>query len=241
MAYNYLGLVNDVNGRVNETPLIASNFISAVGFYSTVKESVNSAIRELNQQAYHWPHNHTTFDETLTAGTSRYAFQADSKIIDWGTFRIRESSTLGNETKLLKNIDYDEYLHKYIDSEYSTTTTDREVPEYVSRTPSLSYVVYPNPDKAYTLTYEYHKLPVDLIADSDVPSLPEAFRHIIVDGAMVNVYNFRGDTETRDRASARFMNGIENMRKIYINNGYLYMRDTRVHHRSTFNTHVGSA
>lgn len=239
MSYDYLGLVNDVNGRVNETPLTTANFTSAVGFYSTAKEAVNSAIRELNQQAYHWPHNHVTYEETLTAGTSRYAFQDDSKVVDFGTFRVQESASLGNSTQLLTHIDYDDYLNRFISSEYTAETTDRSVPHFVTQTPSLSYALYPNPDKAYTLSYEYFKLPIDLTAHGDVPSLPVAFRHIITDGAMVHVYNFRGDTETSDRINARFNNGIENMRKIYINSDYNYMRDTRIARRSSYGNKTG--
>ena len=227
--YDFLSLVNDVNGRVNETPLTSAKFADAVGFYSTAKEAVNSAIRDINQQAYQWPHNHTTYDETLTAGTSRYAFQTDSKNIDFGTFRVQEDASLGNDTQLLQVLDYDDYLSLYLQYEYTTSTTDRSVPRYVSRAPNLGYVVYPVPDKAYTLTYEYYKLPVDLAASTDTPSLPVAFRHVIVDGAMVHAYNFRGDTETADRIQAKFMEGIDRLRQIYIGSDFEYLRDTRLH------------
>lgn len=234
MAYDYLGLVNDLNGRVNETPLTTSNFASAVGFYSTAKTAVNSAIRDLNQQAYQWPHNHVDYDETLVAGTNRYAFQADTKVIDWGTFRIRENATFNNETTLLKHIDYDDYLKKYIGSEYTAVTTDRSMPLFVAQAPNLEYVLHPVPDEAYTLSYEYYKLPTDLVAGTDVPSLPEAFRHVITDGAMYYVYFFRGDTETADRIQAKFKEGIKSLRSIYINTDYTYMRDTRLPNRSQY-------
>lgn len=228
MAYDYIGLVNDVCGRVNETPLTSANFATAVGFYSAAKEAVNSSIRDLNQQAFQWPHNHTTYNETLVAGTQRYSFQADCKTIDWGSFRIQEDASLGNDTELLTHIDYDDYLSRYIRSEYTASTTDRSVPKFVAQTPELKYVLYPNPDKAYTLTYEYYSLPTDLSASTDVPSVPVAFRHVIVDGAMVHAYNFRGDTETADRLQAKFMEGIKALRIIYINSDYNYLRDTRI-------------
>ena len=228
MAYNYLGLVNDVNGRVNETPLTSSNFASATGFYSTAKTAINSAIRDLNQQAYQWPHNHVDYNETLVAGTSRYAFQSNTKTIDWGTFRIRENATFNNDTVLLKYMDYDDYLQNHIGSEYTATTTDRATPRYVTQAPNLEYVVHPVPDEAYTLSYEYFQLPTDLSAYTDIPSLPDAFRHTIVDGAMYYVYFFRGDTETADRVQGKFLEGIKSLRSIYINTDYSYVRDTRL-------------
>ena len=45
MAYNYLGIANDVIASFNETQLTSANFTSAVGVYSVVKSGVNSAIR----------------------------------------------------------------------------------------------------------------------------------------------------------------------------------------------------
>jgi len=45
MAYDYLGLVNDVNRRLNEVELTSSNFAAATGEYSMIKDAVNSAIR----------------------------------------------------------------------------------------------------------------------------------------------------------------------------------------------------
>ena len=60
MAYNFLGLVNDVNRRVNEVQLTSSNFATAKGFYDLGKDAVNYAIRYINQSEYEWPFNHVT-------------------------------------------------------------------------------------------------------------------------------------------------------------------------------------
>ena len=55
MAYNYLGLVNEVNRRLNEVELTSSNFASASGFYAQVKDSVNASIQEIDQEYPEWP------------------------------------------------------------------------------------------------------------------------------------------------------------------------------------------
>ena len=47
MAYNYLDLVNIVARRLNETELTSSNFATAKAFFSTIKDSVNTAIRDI--------------------------------------------------------------------------------------------------------------------------------------------------------------------------------------------------
>ena len=70
MAYNYIGLVNEVNRRLNEVELTSSNFSTATGFYSQVKDSVNAAIQEIDQEYPHWPYNFV--EQEYTSDTSLY-------------------------------------------------------------------------------------------------------------------------------------------------------------------------
>ena len=79
MAYDYLGLINDVNRRLNEVELTTSNFATATGEYGMIKDAVNASIRYINQHEYEWPFNHVTADETMTAGVVRYAFPTDAR------------------------------------------------------------------------------------------------------------------------------------------------------------------
>lgn len=228
MAYNFLGLVNDVNRRLNEVELTSSNFPTAIGAYSQTKDSINAAIRDINQQEFEWPFNHNTQEDTLVAGTVRYAFPADAKTIDFDSFRIKRNDSFGIDTKKLKIISYEEYLETYADYEYNTTDTGiRGVPSLVFRTPDQKYGVVQPPDKAYELVYEYYALPTDLVDATDVPTVPVQFRHLIVDGAMYYAYLFRGNSQDAGLLQAKFQEGIKNMRSLYINR-YEYVRDTRV-------------
>lgn len=228
MAYDYLGLVNDVNRRLNEVELTSSNFATATGEYSMIKDAINSAIRYINQHEYQWPFNHVEAEETLTAGTVRYAYPADAKTIDMDSFRIKRDDTLGNITRRLKVLSYEDYLDNYIDSEYNTDSTSRSIPSYVFRAPSQEFGVVNVPDKAYTLVYEYYRLPVDLINATDVPSIPEQFRYIILNGAMHFAYMFRGETQESALIQNRFDDEIKQMRSLYINR-YEYLRSTVIH------------
>lgn len=224
-SYNFLGLVNDVCRRLNEVELTESNFSSAVGFYATVKDAVNSAIREINQQQFEWPFNHDTQHEYLNEGEVRYLVPRDVKTVDMDSFRIIRDDDLGNSTVRLKILSYEDYLDKYVDQEYNTSEEIRSIPRYVFRTPSLEYGVVPPPDKAYPIAYEYYRSPVNLNLFSDVPSIPEDFRYVIVDGAMVHAHNFRGDNESAQISQRQFDAGIKNMRTLYINR-YEYVRST---------------
>jgi hypothetical protein len=227
MAYDYIGLVNDVNRRLNEVELTTDNFTATTGYYSFAKDSVNAAIRHINQEEYEWPWNHVEETEVLVAGTVRYGIPYDAKSVNMNTFRLKRDNTLGVSTKKLKVISYEEYLTKYADVEYDTSTGIRSVPTHVARTPSREFVLYPNPDKAYEIVYEYYRLGYDLESATDVPNLPEQYKYVITDGAMYYVYQFRGDMQAAQLALNKFEQGIKYLRSIHINRTE-YLGDTRV-------------
>ena len=216
MAYDFLGLVNAVNRRLNEVELSTSNFASATGFYSQAKDSINASIRYINQSEYEWPFNHNTEELTLTANTSRYAFPADAKVLDFQTFRIKQNTSLGNATTKLSELSYEEYLDKYIAQEYNSTSI-QGVPTKVVQAPNLHFVLTPEPDKAYELVYEYYNFPTDLAIATDIPTIPERFQHVIVDGAMHYGYLFRGNTQDALVMKEKFDEGIKHMRSQLIN------------------------
>ena len=232
MAYDYIGIVNDVNRRLNEVELVggtgaSANFLTAKGEYSMIKDAVNASIRFINQHEFEWPFNHVEETETLTAGLVRYAYPSDAKTINFNTFRIKRNTTLDNETRKLKVITYEDYLKKYVDVEYDTSTGIRQMPRFVARTPSQEFAIVNPPDKAYELVYEYYRLPVDLINDTDVPTIPEQFRYVIVNGAMHYAFMFRGESQEASIMQRRFEDEIKQMRSLYINR-YEYITSTMV-------------
>ena len=216
MAYNFLGLVNAMNRRLNEVELTSSNFATATGFYSQAKDAVNAAIRYVNQSEYFWSFNHTTKEQTLVANTSRYAFPTDAKVINFNTFRIKENTTLGNSTTRLTEIVYEDYLDRFVDQEYNSST-GQGVPRHVAQAPDLKFIMTPEPDKAYELELEYYTFPTDLSATTDAPTIPERFQHVIVDGAMHYGYLFRGNTQDAMVMKEKFDEGIKYMRSQLIN------------------------
>ena len=216
MAYDFLGLVNAVNRRLNEVELSSSNFAAATGFYSQAKDSVNASIRYLNQSEYFCPFNHNTEELSLSANTTRYAFPVDAKVINFQSFRIKENVSLNNSTTRIKEISYEDYLDRYIEQEYNATA-NQGVPTLVAQAPDLKFIMTPEPDKAYELVYEYYSFPSDLAVATDVPTIPERFQHIIVDGAMHYGYLFRGNTQDALVMKEKFDEGIKHMRSQLIN------------------------
>ena len=227
MAYNYLGLVNDINRRLNEVELTESNFVATTGFYSFAKDAVNASIRHINQEEFEWPFNHVEAEEQLSVGTVRYALPYDCKTVNMNTFRIKRNADLNVETIKLKVLNYEEYLDKYADSEYNSNTDTFTIPRFVVRTPSNELIVYPAPDKEYELVYEYYILGFDLESPTDVPYIPEQYKYVITDGAMYYVYFFRSDLQAAQLALDKFIKGIKQLRSLNINRTE-YIRDTRV-------------
>mgnify|MGYP003632899734 CR=1 FL=1 len=228
MAYDYISLVNDVNRRLNEVELSTTNFAAATGYYSFAKDSVNAAVRHINQEEFEWPWNHVEETEVMSVGEVRYSFPYDSKSINMNTFRIKRDAALNVATFKLKVLSYEEWLDKYADSEYNSSSDTRSTPMYVVRTPSRELIFNPTPDKAYEVVYEYFRTGFDLESSTDVPTLPEQYRYTIVDGAMYYVYQFRGDMQAAQLSLQKFEQGIKQLRSLHINRTE-YLRDTRVH------------
>jgi hypothetical protein len=97
----------------------------------------------------------------------------------------------------------------------------------VFQAPSLEFGVSPAPDKAYEVIYEYYRVPVDLESDTDVPSVPERFKHVIVDGAMYHAYMFRSNEQAANLAKSKMEEGVKRMRTMLVNR-YAEMRSTAV-------------
>jgi hypothetical protein len=299
MAYNYLGLVNDVNKRLNEVELTASNFTSSIGEYAMVRDAINVAIRYINQYEFSYPFNSAVNSTAVTPGVTRYDIPTNTKHIDYKTARIKKSNTLNTSGNSLSTMTYYEYISKdYADQEdeIQSTTIDASsglsasvttisvtsstgfsstgtlfiggeqitytgitgndftgctrgansttaatiaddvtvtqfdnggIPRFIVRTPDNNYLLYPFPDKQYTIVFDYFTLPTDLSAATDAPSLPEQFRTVIVEGAMYTAYMFRGETQEATIMKANFEEGIKNMRTLYINR-YDYISSTLI-------------
>ena len=217
MAYDFLGLTNDICRRLNETELTSAQFPTAVGVYSQLKDSVNAAIRDINQSHFTWPFNHNYDQITLTAGQMRYPLPTNTKYTDFDTVRLERDLTLGVTARRLTQLSYDEYVNRYIDQEYITNVAEGTSPEYVVRSQDGDIIVAPMPDKAYSIKYEYYMYPADLVNDTDVPTIPYRYRHVIVDGGMYYAYMFRDNIESARTAFQKFEAGMKRMRTQSIN------------------------
>jgi hypothetical protein len=224
MAYTYLDITNEVLARMNEVTLTSAGFGSARGVQIQCKNAVNDSINFINHREFNWPFNHNTETVSLVAGTSRYSIPANSKTVDYGTFRLTKDSTLGTSGGGLSLLDYKEYVDRYIDQEDDVTVGGGK-PRSVIRTPDNNFILYPYPDQAYTLKYEHYVNPITLTSAADVPAIPELYRAVIADGATAYAYQYRGEVDQYQMNWQRFNEGIDGMQSI-LTNRYDYVRST---------------
>ena len=100
-------------------------------------------------------------------------------------------------------------------------------PIYVVRTLDNNYLLYPYPEKQYTLKYDFFTFPTDMSAHGDTTSIPDRFAPVIIDGAVSFVYQYRGETQQYGIAFARFEQGIKNMQTLLVNK-FEYVRSTYI-------------
>ena len=99
------------------------------------------------------------------------------------------------------------------------------VPEFVVRTPDNNYLLYPFPNKAYAIKFDYYTFPDDLSAHGDTTTIPDRFAPVIIDGATAFVYQYRGETQQYQLNFGRFEQGIKNMQTLLVNK-FSYLRST---------------
>ena len=99
------------------------------------------------------------------------------------------------------------------------------VPRFIVRTLDNNFLLFPFPNRAYTLKYDYFAFPTDLSAETDTTTIPARFDPVIIDGATAFVYQYRGETTQYQLNFSRFEQGIKNMQSLLVNK-YEYVRST---------------
>ena len=76
--------------------------------------------------------------------------------------------------------------------------------------------LHPIPDAAYVVEYRYWKYPADLITYDDTSLVPDRFKHVVIDGAMMYMMMFRSNEQSAQIHSKKFQDGINMMRRLLI-------------------------
>ena len=212
----FINLTNELLRRMNEVQIDSSEFLTVKNVQAFAKDSINSSIREILQEAQEWPFILTTTTQTLSAGTGTYDFPADYSKADWDTFYIKRLESKGNTPRKLHLITYDQYITHHRSTEDLTGESGRTAPTYVYLTQEEKFGVTPIPDDSYVVEYRYYKFPADLSAATDTTIIPDRFKHVIIDGAMMYMMSFRSNDQSSAMHSQKFVDGIKMMRRLLV-------------------------
>ena len=229
MATTYITLVNDLLRRLNEVTLTTSGdgFSTAKNVQAIAKDAINNSIREILQDGHQFPFLKTTTTQTLTAGTGTYDLPTDMASVDWDTFYLQALSSAGNTARSLPTIPFEEYVRVYKAIEENSGTGARSSPDLVYQTSEEKFGVTPLPDAAYVIEYVYYKFPADLSAFDDEMIIPDRFKYIIIDGAMVYMMRFRSNEQSAQIHQAKFQEGIKAMRRLLLDDP-LFVRSSMI-------------
>ena len=218
MATTYITLCNDLLRRLNEVTFTTTGdgFDTAKNIQAISKDAVNSSIREILQDGHQFPFLKVTQSKTLAAGTKTYDFESDMASVDWDTFYLNELESASNTPRALPVIPFEQYIQQYKSIEDSSGTGGRSSPNIVYQTAEEKFGVTPIPDAAYVMEYVYYKFPDDLSSFSDTMIIPDRFKYIIIDGAMVYMMRFRSNEQSAQIHQRKFDDGIKTMRRLLL-------------------------
>lgn len=227
MATAFRVLCNNLLRRLNEVEIEESQFPDTRGVQALAKDAVRNAITQINQQEYEWPFNAATNTQTLIIGQTDYSWPSDLKIVDYNSFYLVKDDNLGTTTTTLNLIDRDEYIKLHRNNDLDAGSAGRGSPDYVFRRHGSGFGISPSPDKAYSVRYDYYRVPETLTSATDTSRVPSEFDYVITDAALYHMYMFKDNIDAANTARQSFEIGLKSLQSIYINS-FDYVRDTRV-------------
>lgn len=231
----YVSLVNELLRRMNEVTLdtAGDGFDTARNVQALAKDAINSSIRLILQDGQEWPFLKNTYTQTLAAGTRQYNFPADYSSADWDTFYIKQLTSKNNIPQRLNVISYENYIQNYRSGDDTgNAITGIAAPNTVYQTYEDKFGVTPVPNAAYEIEYVYWSYPADLTLYNDVAVIPDRFKHVLIDGAMMFMMRFRSNEQSAAMHQNNFEDGIKSMRRVLMDDA-IEIRSTVVTRGST--------
>ena len=215
---------------MNEVTLDTSGdgFDSVRNVQALAKDAINSSIRLILQDGQEWPFLKTTYTQTLSIGTRQYNFPADYSSADWDTFYLKRLTSENNSPMNLTVISYEQYIQNVRAGDDTGDQVNGDGPPIlVYQTLGSSFGISPIPDAAYEIEYVYWSFPSDLTVYNDTAVIPDRFKHVIIDGAMMFMMRFRSNEQSAAMHQNNFEDGIKTMRRVLMDDT-LFIRSTVV-------------
>jgi len=226
----YVSLVNELLRRMNEVTLdtAGDGFDTVRNVQALAKDAINSSVRLILQDGQEWPFLKVTYTQALTAGTRQYDFPSNYSSADWDTFYIKQLTAQGNGPRRLSPISYEAYIQNFRTGDDTGDTVNGEAaPTTVYQTFEAKFGVTPIPNAAYEIEYVYWSYPNDMTVYNDVCVIPDRFKHVLIDGAMMFMMRFRSNEQSASMHQKNFEDGIKAMRRVLMDDA-IELRSTVV-------------
>ena len=153
---------------------------------------------------------------TYSTGTIEVASSALTTITGSASPAWTSVEGLGRGSKI--RIGNNVYTVKSVDSATQLTTYESMAvvsagAAYVITLDNIIAQLYLIPDTARLIYYRYFRKPQPLANDYDLPDMPDAFHHILLDGCLSQVWREKGDLTNQTDAENRFVIGMERMKQ----------------------------
>lgn len=238
MASTFLELTNEVLVRLNEVtlPVTGDGFTSVRNVQALAKQAVNNSVRNILQTGQEWPFLKTTITESTVAGQGLYSFPANYSAADWETFYLKKSDT--NSPMHLPSITYSDYVQRHRTMDDTGPATGISAPSLSYQTNESKFGLSPTPDAVYSVEYVYWYFPADLTEHNDTVVIPDRFKHVVVDGAMMYMMRFRSNDQSASLHQQNLDNGIKLMQRVLIDD-QLRVRSTVISNSNSSNQILG--
>jgi len=225
MASTFRNLTNQLLRRLNEVEVDEVSFVDCRGVQALAKDAIKNSIAKINAAEYEWPFNSAEHTQQLSIGQEEYSWPQYFKVVDWNSFQLQQSASLGVSHKMLSVISRDTYYSQGKDRD-DNAPAGLSAPISVAQGHGNGYIVTPSPNQAYAIQYRYFLNHTALSAGTDATRIPDSFDHILIEGALYQMHMFRNNNEAASISLQLFQQGIKEMQGILINQ-YETVTDTR--------------
>ena len=214
---------NTARIKRNTTLNASGSNLGSLNYNEYIQNEYANQEDEINSTTLNGSHSSSVTTLTLTSTTG---FDASGTVYI-GSEQVTYTAILGNDITGCTRGANGTTAATHADDVFVAQFDNGGIPRNIIRTPDNNYLLYPFPDKEYTLTFDYYTFPDDLSAHGDITTIPDRFAPVVVDGASAFVYQYRGEMQQYQLNFARFEQGIKNMQSLLINK-YEYVRSTVV-------------
>jgi len=180
---NFLQLVNELRRECSVAGNGLTTVVAQTGESQRLVQWIKQANDEIQGKYFDWLFLRVADTFDTLAGNDTVSKPDDLNIWDVQRFYIG--------TQKLEVMDY---------ADYEPMDADSGQPHTVIVMPDNSLLLYPNPDAAYTVSYDYYRTPNVLSIDTDEPLIPSQFHRVIVYRAMAMYANYESAQELSKQA-----------------------------------------